>query len=167
MRRRLYCLVPDTQSARAIVDELLLARIDDRHIHVLARDDIPLSDLPQATLFQRSDLFHGIEVGLVVGGLTGAAAGAVAAFALADSLHGGVILACAMAGALVGAWASGIISTDVRSTRLKQFEPALDRGELLLMVDTPKERVPEIESLLRRHREAHLEGEEPTIPAFP
>lgn len=167
MRRRLYCLLPDVDSTRRIVDELLLARIDDRHIHVLARDDVPLGDLPQASLLQKSDLFHGIEVGLVVGGLTGAVAGVIASFVLAAGLHGGVVLVCAMAGALVGAWASGIISTDVRSTRLRQFEPALKRGEVLLMVDAPKERVDAIAALLRRHREAHLEGEEPTIPAFP
>jgi len=167
MRRRVYCLLPNVDSARPIVDELLLARIDEGHIHVLAREDIPLNGLPEATLFQKSDLFHGIEVGLVVGGLTGALAGAVASFALGSTLHGGVVLVCAVAGALIGAWASGIISTDVRSTRLQPFEAALERGEILLMVDAPKERVREIEALLRRHREAHLEGEEPTIPAFP
>jgi len=37
MRRRLYFTVPDVASARRIRDELLLTRIEDGHIHVLAR----------------------------------------------------------------------------------------------------------------------------------
>ncbi len=168
MRRRLYFLLPTVESARQIVNELLLARIDDHHIHVLARDDIPIKDLPPATLLQRSDVIHGVEMGLTVGGITGALAGAIASLLPATGMmSGGVILVCAIAGAVVGAWASGMISTDVRNTRLRSFEPALARGEVLLMVDTPKERVDTICDLVRTHHEAHLEGSEPTIPAFP
>ncbi len=168
MRRRLYFLLPTVDSARQIVNELLLARIDEHHIHVLARDDIPIKDLPPATLLQRSDLIHGLEMGLIVGGITGALAGIIASLVPATGMmSGGVILVCAIAGAVVGAWASGMISTDVRNTRLRSFEPALARGEVLLMVDTPKERVDLICDLVRSHHEAHLEGSEPTIPAFP
>ena len=168
MRRRLYFLLPTVDSARQIVNELLLARIDDSHIHVLARDDIALDDLPQATLLQRSDLVHGVELGLIVGGITGAVAGIIASLLPATGMmSGGIILVCAIAGAVVGAWASGMISTDVRNTRLRNFEPALERGEVLLMVDAPKERVEVIRDLVRTHHEAHAEGSEPTIPAFP
>ena len=168
MRRRLYFLLPTVESTRQIVNELLLARIDDHHIHVMARDDIPINDLPQATLLQRSDLIHGVEMGMIVGGMTGALAGVIASLLPATGMmSGGIILVCAIAGAVVGAWASGMISTDVRNTRLRNFEPALARGEILLMVDTPKERVDMICELVRAHHEAHLEGSEPTIPAFP
>ncbi|HET9023545.1 MAG TPA: DUF1269 domain-containing protein, partial [Burkholderiaceae bacterium] len=44
--RRIYFLLPDVASARAIVNELLLARIEERRIHVLAREGTPLEDLP-------------------------------------------------------------------------------------------------------------------------
>ena len=37
MRRRLYFIMPDLPSARRMMDDLLLARIEERHIHVLAR----------------------------------------------------------------------------------------------------------------------------------
>ena len=37
MRRRLYFIMPDLPSARKMMDDLLLARIEERHIHVLAR----------------------------------------------------------------------------------------------------------------------------------
>ena len=35
--RRLYFLIPTVDSAKNIVDELLLARIEQRHIHIAAR----------------------------------------------------------------------------------------------------------------------------------
>ena len=37
MRRRLYFIMPDLPSARRMMDDLLLARIEERHIHFLAR----------------------------------------------------------------------------------------------------------------------------------
>jgi hypothetical protein len=78
MRRRLYFLLPNVPRARQVVDELLLARIDDHHIHVMAREGTPLGDLPKANLLQRSDFVHGMEIGLSVGGATGIIAGLVA-----------------------------------------------------------------------------------------
>ena len=42
--RRLYFLVPTIDSASQIVDELLLARVDERHIHIAAKDHHALHD---------------------------------------------------------------------------------------------------------------------------
>jgi hypothetical protein len=168
MRRRLYFLLPDVGSARRLVDELLLARIEQSHIHVLARDSTDLQGLPEATLLQKSDVVHGMEMGLIVGGGTGVVSGLITTLIPATQLGGGgVILACALAGSLIGAWASAMIGTDVRNSRLKSFEPAIDDGQILVMVDTAKERVVEIETLARSRHPAHVEGSEPTIPAFP
>ena len=36
MRRRLYFVLPDVQSARTLLNDMLLARIECRHIHYLA-----------------------------------------------------------------------------------------------------------------------------------
>ncbi len=54
--RRLYFLVPDIDHTRKIVDELLIARVDEKHIHVIAKEGTPLEDLPEAGLSQKSDL---------------------------------------------------------------------------------------------------------------
>jgi NADPH:quinone reductase-like Zn-dependent oxidoreductase len=37
MRLRMYVTLPDTSSARKLANDLLLARIEDRHMHFLAR----------------------------------------------------------------------------------------------------------------------------------
>lgn len=170
MRRRLYFLLPDTGHTRGVVNDLLLARIEARHIHVLARDGTALDDLPEASLFQKSDFVHGVEQGLAIGGLTGAIVGVIM-MALAPSgvdLNGLAVLTMALAGAVVGGWASGMIATDVPNSRLRRFKAALEEGRVLLMVDVPKGRVDEIDGLVRSHHpEAGIHGTEPTIPAFP
>ncbi len=42
--RRLYFLVPTVDRATQIVDELLLARIEERHIHIAAKDHHALEE---------------------------------------------------------------------------------------------------------------------------
>jgi len=83
-------------------------------------------------------------------------------------IAGGIILGSALAGAGVGAWLSGMVGMNVGNTRLKRFEQAIEGGQLLMMVDVPRDRVDEITAAIRKHHpEAHVKGTEPTIPAFP
>ncbi len=170
MNRRIYFLIPDVKTARTIVDELLLARIEWRHIHVLARQGIELEDLPEATLAQKSDLLPALARGAAAGGVSGMLAGLVAmAFPPAGlTIAGGAVVAMTLAGAGFGSWMSTMIGVDVPNTRIKQFQHAVEHGQLLMMVDVPAPRVEEIESLVKRHhQEADVEGTDPTIPAFP
>ena len=61
-----------------------------------------------------------------------------------------------------------MIGVSTPSSRLKRFSAAIEQGQFLLMADIPRTRVAEIEERLQtQHPEAHLEGEEPNIPAFP
>ncbi|VAW74656.1 hypothetical protein MNBD_GAMMA13-1177 [hydrothermal vent metagenome] len=170
MRRRLYFLLPNVARARQVVDELLLARIDDHHIHVMAREGISLGDLPEANLMQRSDFIHGTEIGLSVGGATGILAGLVAlTFPPGGiALDSWTLLVTAVAGAVIGAWVSGMIGTDIPNSRLKEFRSSVDEGWILMMVDVPKDKLETVTDMIRRHHpEADMHGIEPTIPAFP
>ncbi len=170
MRRRLYFLLPDVARARQVVDELLLARISDHHIHVLAKEGTDLNGLPEANMLQRSDFVHGVELGLSIGGATGIVVGLVAMTFPPEGLElGGLtLLACTLAGALIGAWAAGMIGTDIPNTQLKEFEHAVDDGEILMMVDVSKDHVAQIKDMIKRHHpEADMHGIEPTMPAFP
>ena len=132
MRKRLYFLLSDLDSTRNIVDELLLARIEAPRIHVLAKDDTSLDNLPKATLFETSDIVHGIESGLIIGGLSGFIAGIAASLVLSldTSMTGVLILACTLIAALFGIWMSSMIGSDVRNSRLKEFEDALNNGKI-------------------------------------
>jgi len=75
MRRRLYFLLPDIASARAMLNDLLLARIEVGHIHLLARRDVLPDDLPAANVLQKTDVIHGATQGIMIGGIAGACAG--------------------------------------------------------------------------------------------
>lgn len=170
MRRRLYFVLPNADSARKVHNELLLARIEEHRMHVVARDGTNLTDLPEAGLLQKSDLVHGIQMGIMIGGATGVLFGALAGWMgyLVDGLEGLAILGTALAGAFIGAFASSMIAINVPNTRHKEFQDSIDRGNVLFLVEVPVGRVDEISDLVRSHHpEADVRGIEPTIPAFP
>ena len=168
--RRIYFLVPDIATAKRIVDELLLARIEERHLHVLAKRGTPLEDLPEASLLQKSDFVPAVQRGLALGGATGVLAGLVAVALPATPLviAGGVILGASLAGAGVGAWLGGMVGMNVGNTRLQKFAEAIENGALLVMADVPRSRVEEIEERVKNHLPGvEIGGTEPRIPAFP
>jgi len=168
--RRIYFLLPSVASAKTIVDELLLARVEERHIHIVAREGTPLENLPEAGVAQRSDLIPALEKGVAAGGLSGLLAGALAVtFPPAGLvLGGGALLGLTAFGAGFGAWMASMVGIGLPSGRLQKFESAIEAGQLLMMVDVARDRVEEIEALVRRHHpEAELEGVEPNQPIFP
>jgi hypothetical protein len=170
MKRRLYFVLPDLASAKQIVNDLLLARIEDRHMHFHAKEGVSLDGLHQATLFQTSDIVHGAESGLVVGGVAGVMAGiAVMLFPPTGvSMQLVTVLISAVLGSVFGVWVSSMIASSVPNSRLREFERDIDAGKILLMVDVPASRVAEIRELFaNRHPEAYGGSQEATIPAFP
>jgi hypothetical protein len=149
---------------------LLLARIEDSHIHVLAKDGVPLEGLHEASILQKTDFVHGAETGLVIGGGIGILAGLVAILfpPAGVNLQLVTILVTALIGAAFGAWVSSMVASSIPNTRLKTFEWAIDAGRILMMVDVPAGRVDEIRKLIAsRHPEVGGTSQEPTIPAFP
>jgi hypothetical protein len=167
--KRIYFMVPNIGIARKVVDDLLLARVEERHIHVLAKRGTPLEDLPEATFLQKTDFIPALEQGLALGGLTGILAGLVAlALPTGLVLGGGAVLGIPLAGAGVGGWMSSMVGSSIGDRRIRQFEEAMEQGEFLVMVDVPRRRVEEIEQIVKKHHpEAECEGTEPTIPPFP
>jgi hypothetical protein len=168
--RRLYFLVPDIQTGKKVVDELLLAHVEWKHIHVVARRGTPLEDLPEASAWQKSDIIPAMLRAVPVGGATGMLCGLVG-LALQPHLvvaGGAVLLATSLAGAGIGVYLGGMVGLNVGSTRLKAYEAAIERGELLVIADVPRDQVEQITERIRRaHPRAEPEGTEPRVPAFP
>lgn len=168
--RRLYFLVPDVAIGKKVVDELLLSHIEWRHIHVVAKRGTPLENLPEASFLQRSDVIPAMLRAIPEGGATGLLCGLVA-LALSPELlvaGGAVLLASSLAGVGIGVYIGGMVGLNVGSTRLKAFQEAVERGQLLMLIDVPRERVEEITELIKKsHPEAEPEGTEPRVPAFP
>lgn len=168
--RRIYFLIPDITTTKRIVEELLLARIEEKHIHVVAKRGTALENLPEANLLQKSDFIPAVEQGLAIGGTTGILAGLVA-IALPPAstvIAGGVLLAATLTGAGVGAWVSGMVGMSVGNRRIKQFEDAIEAGEFLVLVDVSSERLEEIETRVKKQvPQVEVEITEPKVPAFP
>ncbi len=170
MRRRLYFLLPDLRAARRTANDLLLARVEDRHIHFLARRGTELGDLREASALQKTDLVHGAEVGLVVGGIGGFLLGLFVVFSPPEGvrLDLATVLATTLGGGLLGGWVASLVGAAVPNSRLKQYQRELEAGRILMMVDLRPARVEEIRDLVhRRHPEASGGAMEPTLPAFP
>ena len=158
-KRRLYFLLPDVASARDVMNELLLARIEARRMHFLANRGALPPELPEATVLQKTDVVHGAELGMVIGGVAGTLGGLLVVFFPPEgaSLQFVTVLVAAVIGALLGAWAS----------RLTRFAPHLQSGKVLMMVDVPLRDIDKINELVtRRHPDVIPSGFEATL-VFP
>lgn len=151
--RRLYFLTPDVDSCHAIVKELEAVGVPERHLHVIASIRQVLDDLPEAGILQKTELLHGIEVGAGLGGTAGILGGLLAmTFPPAGLvLGGGALLAGAAAGAGFGAVVTALLSSHEHNHDLDSFQRAIERGEILLMVDIPKKEVDTTKALILEH----------------
>lgn len=170
MKRRLYFMLPDVPNARAMFNELLLARVEERHMHFCAREGTLPADMPEANFFQKSDLIHGMEVGMVIGALSGLLAGAALLLFPPEGIELRTIalLVAALGGAIFGSWVSGMAAAAIPSSRLKPFSAGIEQGQVLLIIDLPLRRVAEIEAMIeKRHPEISFGGMDAHVPAFP
>lgn len=166
MRHRLYYFLPDIHSARRAFDNMLLSRIEQRHVRFLSNATPIPPDLPEAGFFLRTDVLHGAATGMVAGGILGMVLGAIL-IGYAE-LGQATILLTTLMGLLFGAWASSMAAAALPNSRLKEFMPELERGKILMVTDIPARRVGEIEKMLReRHPELRFGGEESHVPVFP
>ena len=169
MKRRLFFLLPDPAAARQVLGELLVARVDARHVHFLTRRVGLPADLPEATFLQRTDFLRALEAGGVVGGLAGAAGGAFVWFFPPRGLmpEWVVILIGGLLGIVVGAWLASIAGSSQPHSALRDFQSSMESGKILCMVDVPFDRIDEIRDLIGlRHPEVQFGGVAPLMPAF-
>jgi hypothetical protein len=170
MRRRLYFLLPDVESARHTADDLLLARVEDRHMHFLARRGTDLAELHEAGYLIKTDFMHGAGVGLGLGALGGALLGALIVLNPIEGTHPHPLwfFAAVLAGALLGAWVASMVGASVPNSKLRQFQREIELGKVLLMVDVPYDALDDIRDVVSaRHPEAVPAGQVRPYPVFP
>jgi hypothetical protein len=168
--RKLYFMLPDVSSARAMLDELLLARVQEKDMRFWARDDLLPADMPAANFWQKTDLVHGAQLGALVGGAIGLLGGILLVLFPPQGLvlQTAAILLAALGGALFGGWVSGMVAAAIPNSRLKGFQEGIDNGQVLLILDIPYAKVELIEELFAKHHpEAHFGGQDPHTPVFP
>lgn len=169
MNRRMYWVLPDVKLAEQVEHDLLLARIEVGRMHFIGKRGTDLKDLPEASNAQKSDLLHGIYVGLVAGVVTGGLIGLllyVKPELIGVPIKFGVILALGGFGAVFGMLTSGfLIGSSTPNVHLKEFERDFEEGHIVLVLDVPKDRVDEVRLLIKGHFPAA--EDHGTMPAFP
>jgi hypothetical protein len=162
MRRRLYFVLPDLESAKRAADDLLLARVEDRHMRFLARRGTALDPLHEAGYLDKTDIAHGAAVGLALGGVIGALTGALVVAYPPEGTNPQLVavLIGMLIGAPLGGWMASMAGAAVPNSRLRQFQADMEAGRVLMMVDVPYRRVEEITDLVvSRHPEAVPRGQ--------
>jgi hypothetical protein len=160
MTTRSYFLLDDVPTAQRVVADLEKMDFDASDIHVIARDDVPLADLPEADLPHRSDVAQAAKRGVLAGGTLGLLAGTGLAFVTGPAglaLGGGALLGLTTAGgAAFGAWSASLVGVSVPNSDLDRFQAAIrEEGKLLVLVDTENEEQAEgVAKLVARHSPA-------------
>lgn len=165
--RRIYFLLPDVSAAETLVRDLREHGVADDHMHLVARDDVPLGHLPEASALDESDLGPALKRGAALGGTSGLLAG-LTAMALPTgglALGGAAVLGITLAGTGFGAWTSAMIGASVTDEEIEASEAAIRAGQILMMVDVPSDDVEDYRAFVqRRHPEADVRDTETTAP---
>lgn len=137
MKRYIYAF-DSLEPARAAVTRLREAGVDQRCISLIAKSDVQIHDIPDDMLDVSKDFIPAIERGAAFGGASGLLAGliAMAIPALGIAVGGGALLAFTAGGALVGAWTSSLAGAGVPDSVRRRFEDEIERGRVLLVLDT-------------------------------
>ena len=170
MKRRLYFLLPDVESCTRTVNDLLLARVEDRHMHCLAKRGTDLGELHEASYLLKTDLMRGAAIGIFFGALAGVILGYLIVNYPPQGTHPGLAAAvlATLVGAALGVWLGSMAATGAPNSRLRQFDDELERGKVLLIVDVPYEKVDRIRDIIAaRHPEVLASSQETRYPAFP
>jgi hypothetical protein len=145
---RLYVVLPDQQVCKVLVLELQRQGVPEHHLHVVARLDQSLEGLPEAGVWQKTELAHGIEWGVGLGGVAGLIGGLLA-------------VTFPPAGCVAGAGVGGVITAMLASHEhnhvLDHFQREISRGKLLLMVDMAHGEIGRVRALIeKQHPQAEI-----------
>jgi len=149
MKRRLYFLFPNEAHTQQAIDDLQRnAGVDESQIHVIANFETATLRHPHTRLL--SDKEAQLESRLWNGNLALffiALLFFVAALATAMPM-----LAAASVIVMLATFIAGLIfTTRVPNAHMSLFRQALSHGELLLMLDVPRNRVREVEHYVHHH----------------
>ena len=158
MKRRLYLLLPQREKALEVVDVLNSMGVMKKHIHTIAKKEVNISALPEATVYQQNDTARYIEdwlrkINLAVFFLA-LLVFLVSLFNLSMPVL--LISLLVMSGTFFGGY---YFTTHVPHMHLSKFQAELKHGEIILLVDIPRWRIPPIlKALKHSHPEAHTGG---------
>lgn len=167
--KRLCFLAPDKGHARQVVDDLKNNGIPETHIYALAKGGVDVEGLPDSGP-EFDDFLPAYKRGLELGGTAGVLVG-LAALSFPPSglvVGGGLVLLTGLWGAGVGGLVTSIVGGSFSNSKLKSFEAAIEKGQILVMVDVPKDDVEKYEAIIKRlDPDVEVSGIEPPAKIIP
>ena len=163
MKTRRVFSTPDLVTARAAIQAARDVGIHDEDISLVARSDIEGGHIPNRRQEADSDFVPAAMRGALFGGLAGLLAGAIAVIAFPSvgmSWAGAGLVA--LAGVLVGAFASALVGSSLPDPVRQKFEGEIKAGRILVLVDGAAEILPAVETAVTRAGALSLPFETPT-----
>jgi hypothetical protein len=165
MNQRLYFLLPDREHTLRIVAELREQGFESGQLHTLAGRGQTTEGLPGSGSHQRTDFAGRVEYWAWRADLVLFLLAAIA-MAVMVLQHAGLWVLLPLA-VMVATFLLGERFTHLPNVHLQEFRDALRHGEILLMVDVPRERISEIGYRVRAHHpEAVAGGSSWNLPAL-
>lgn len=157
MKRRIFAF-DSVAAARAAVDQLRSVGVSDKNISLIARSDIELERVPNELLDASSDLVPALGRGAALGGATGLFAGIVAMAIppLGIAIGGPALLGFLAGGAAVGAWSASLAGASVPNDVRRAFEDEIEKGRVLLVIDSVRDDHVHVRSLMSGIADGHL-----------
>lgn len=150
MKTRHVFSTPDLDVAREAMAAARDAGIDDDCILLVARSDIELDSIPNERQEADSDFVPAALRGVGYGGVAGLLAGLVAIVVTPIGLTLAGAGAFAVAGALMGGWASALMGSSLPDPVRQKFDDEIQAGNILILIDATKEALANAESSMVR-----------------
>lgn len=145
MKTRHVFSTPNLDTAKAAMAAALGAGLHDEDILLVARSDIELDAIPNDHQEADSDFVPAALRGAGYGGAAGLLAGLVAVVVAPIGLTLAGAGAIAVAGALVGSWASALMGSSLPDPVRRKFEAEIRAGNILLVIDATKQALADAE----------------------
>ena len=157
MKRRLYYLLPDTSHAEKLVEDLGDTSISKQDVHAVVKDNLRLKGINDVHGLTENDRDYFIEwflwrINLALFFV------ALIAFVAIFIWSPGVWLILPVA-IMIGTFVSGLMFViRLPNVHLDEFRPAIQHGEVLLMIDVPSSDVDEVDHRVHRNHPEVVSG---------
>lgn len=153
--KRIFVLVPTFDIIQAIVHELNEVGIKDNDVHIYGgmHEALKRAHLPEASIFQTTDIIPALKRGALVGIILSGLLYALFTLGLSPDIKINAlgISAILFFGIFFGVWASSLVGIGIKNPVVVKYQSYVNQGHFILMIDCPDEREHEIASRVVRH----------------
>lgn len=157
MKRRLYYLLPDRKNVEKLVDDLEGTAISKQDVHAVAKDESHMNNIDDVHATTEKDRDYFVEWFLWRFNL-GLFFVALIAFVAMIIWVPGIWLILPLV-IMIGTFVSGLLFVlRMPNVHLNEFRPALQHGEVLLMIDVPVADVKRVDQFIHRKHPEVVSG---------